>query len=137
MGESARSASPGIDRRREEARESAKGGRVIPDRETMAGRLAAKGHADKEIAHLLGISLSTTTTHLADLYRKYDLSGWGNSRVRLARLLWREKAILRCEREMSAIDALPLDGPTGPTEIGPTLGWIDNWLERELLEGKS
>lgn len=61
----------------------------LSNRELEVSRLVAKGHTDKEIAVLLGISVKTVTQHLGAAYVKLGLSkwGWGNVRVRLTLLV--------------------------------------------------
>jgi len=41
--------------------------------------------------------------------------------------------VARCRSEMARIEALPEDYPP---ESFPALGWVDWWLEMELMEGR-
>ena len=47
----------------------------ITTREAEVLRLLARGHSNKEVAHLLGISVKTAEAHKANGMRKLDLSG--------------------------------------------------------------
>jgi DNA-binding NarL/FixJ family response regulator len=49
-------------------------GSTLTNRERSVVQLIAEGHTNKEIAHLLNISIKTVETHRASVMRKLDLS---------------------------------------------------------------
>jgi DNA-binding NarL/FixJ family response regulator len=64
-------------------------GSTITNRERSVVQLIAEGHKNKEIAHLLNISIKTVETHHAIVMRKLDLS----SSADLARYAIRNKIV--------------------------------------------
>lgn len=104
---------------------------TLTRRQRQVAVLVAQARTDKEIATELGITSGSVKVFVARIYALYGMGKHGNSRVRLARLMWRDAEIQRCDREIARCEQDLREGK--PEMEGLLLGLMDWANERRLL----